>query len=120
VQRVAAEETHRRKLAEALKSYDAAVNQLRRWFDVEFSAELDPQLDIDDAVDAWRHRLRELAEVIPTDAADAAEALEREIVGRAPTKPRIPKKPGSGARDAAIWLTVLRHHRSAATLSRPV
>lgn len=109
-----AEETHRRKLTESLRSYHAAVDQLHRWFDVDFHAELEPQLDVADAVYIWRRRLGLLAEVIPTDAADAVEALEREIVGRPPTKQRVPKKAGSGARDAAIWLTVLRHHRNAA------
>jgi hypothetical protein len=108
-----AEETHRRNVAKSLDSYEAAVDQLHRWFDVDFHAELEPQLDIAGAVDIWRYRLGLLAEVIPTDDADAAEALEREIVGRAPTKQRVPGKAGSGARDAAIWLTVLRHHRNA-------
>lgn len=107
-----AEETYRRKLAACLDGYNSALDQLHRWFDID-SRSLEPPPSIDDALEAWKTRLALLAETLPTDPRDAADALEREIVGRSPTKKRAPQKPGSGARDAAIWLTVLRHHKDA-------
>ena len=107
-----AEETYRRSLKAALDRYGSSLQELRRKFDTQFVADLEPQPWIPEAIDDWKSRLAGFADVIPTDPADAVEALEREIVGRAPTKARVPQKPGEGARDAAIWLTVLRHHKA--------
>jgi hypothetical protein len=106
-----AEETYRRSLQTAIARYDTAMHELRRKFDEDFAAVLEPQPCVPAAVDGWKTRLAELADVIPTEPVDAVEALEREIVGRAPAKARAKEQPGAGARDAAIWLTVLRHHR---------
>jgi PIN domain-containing protein len=118
VPRVAAREaegTYRRSLERAIERHDGAVRELQRQFRTAFFVDVEPQPWIPDAIDAWKAGLAGLAEVIPTEPVDAVEALEREIVGDPPTKKRAkdkPEKPGEGARDAAIWLTVLRHHKS--------
>jgi PIN domain len=107
-----AEEHYRRSLLEAVERHESAAQDLATKFDQEIDVLLEPTPWVPDAVETWRQRLEQVAEVVPTDPADAVAALDREIVGRPPTKPRQKGKPGSGARDAAIWLTVLRDHRS--------
>ena len=113
-----AEETYRRSLQAAIDRHDTALRDLRSKFESkfdedspEFAAVLEPQPWVPVAVDAWKTRLAVLADVIPTEPGDAVEALRREILGRDPAKARVNGKPGAGARDVAIWLTVLRHHR---------
>jgi hypothetical protein len=59
----------------------------------------------------WRERLERLAEVLPLEESDAAEALRREINGIPPARRDGSAKAGTGARDAAIWLAVRRDHR---------
>jgi hypothetical protein len=108
-----AEETYRRSLQDAVDAHESALAELRRKFNEEIDARLEPEPWPDDAVSAWLERMSDLAEVIPLEAEDAVASLEREIIGRPPTKQRVPNRPGAGARDAAIWLTVLRHHRDA-------
>lgn len=105
--------TYRRSLKAALDRHESGLRDLRRKFDIAFVGNLEPQPWIPDAMDAWERRLAGFATVIPTERADALEALEREIAGLAPTKARVPQKRGEGARDAAIWLTIVRHHRAA-------
>jgi hypothetical protein len=108
-----AQETYRRSLQSAVNTYTSAVDDLGRQFRQEFCANVNPYPSVADATDAWRDRLGLLAEVLPTNPDDVVQALEREIVGRPPAKPRVGKGSGSGSggRDAAIWLSVLRHHR---------
>lgn len=107
-----AEEHYRRSLVEAVERHESAAHDLAAKFDQEIDVHLEPTPWVPDAVETWRQRLEQVAEVVPTDPSDAVAALEREIVGRPPTKERQKGKPGAGARDAAIWLTVLRDHRS--------
>ncbi len=107
-----AEEHYRRSLVEAVERHDSAVQDLAAKFDLEIDVHLEPTPWVPDAVDTWRQRLEQVAEVVPTHPSDAVAALEREIVGRPPTKERQKGKAGAGARDAAIWLTVLRDHCS--------
>lgn len=104
---------YRRSLEEAVDEYESALRSLRKKFGDEFEEhrQLDP--DIDEAVEVWEARLRELAEILPTRSEDALEGLHREISGIPPAKKRVPKRPGMGARDVAIWLTILGHHQRA-------
>ncbi len=58
----------------------------------------------EEVVDPLIRDLEAIAIVVEVDPRDAAEALRREAA-------RIrPAARGAGARDAAIWLTVVRHH----------
>jgi hypothetical protein len=108
-----AEEGYRRALTEALEDFWRGHWQLESCFEGEFPLDLDPWPDIDQRVELWRRRLEEFATVMPLEGSDAHEALEREITGRRPAQPRERKKPGRGGRDAAIWLSVVRHHAGA-------
>ncbi len=107
-----AQETYRRSLEEAVDRHDAAVAELKRKFGEDFNVAVEPVPWTPDAVATWRSRLELVAETVPTEASDAVEALNREIIGKPPTKARVGRKPGAGARDAAIWLTILHHHRA--------
>ncbi len=62
---------------------------------------------------SWRERLTQRARIVETTGAHALEALRRELNGRAPARARTRGKPGSGGRDAAIWLTIADHHNGA-------
>ncbi|MBK3557201.1 DUF4935 domain-containing protein [Streptomyces sp. MBT56] len=57
--------------------------------------------------DLWDARLRELVDVIPTDATILAEALQREANQRPPAGTKKGIK--TGARDVAIWLTAIEY-----------
>jgi len=105
-----AEEGHRRALGETLEEFWSAHGQLQARFEEEIPLDLDPRPDVDQRVELWRRRLEEFATVVPLEGPDAHEALEREITGRRPAQPRERKKPGRGGRDAAIWLSIARHH----------
>ena len=104
------EEHYRRSLIEAVERHENAAHQLATTFDQEIDVMLEPTPWVPDAVETWRQRLEQVVEVVPTDPLDAVAALEREIIGQPPTKERQRGKAGAGARDAAIWLTVLRDH----------
>lgn len=115
VPEIAAEEAeahYRRSLLDAIEGHERAAKNLSGKFDQEFDVQLEPVPWVPDAVAIWRQRLAEVAQVVPTQPKDALSALMREIEGRPPARERQADKPGSGARDAAIWLTVLRDHRS--------
>ncbi|MGA5818655.1 PIN domain-containing protein [Kitasatospora sp. NPDC094028] len=62
---------------------------------------------IEEIVADWEGQLRDAFQVIPVNGDDAAEALWREALRKKPAK-----SDGTGARDAAIWLTVKRSHCS--------
>lgn len=83
-------------------------------FDALVDLSLQPWHDTDAKVETWLRRLKELVTILPLHDEDAHTALEREITGTPPAKPRERHKSGRGARDAAIWLTVARHHAARA------
>jgi len=105
-----AEEGYRRTLSEALEDFWGAQRGLEASFEEEFPLDLDPWPDVDRRFELWRRRLEAFATVMPLEESDAHEAFEREITGRRPAQPRDRKKPGRGGRDAAIWLSIARHH----------
>jgi PIN domain len=107
-----AEEEYQRSLQDALDELDRAFNILERRFDSSFELTLEPQPRVDFYVATWRRRLEEFADILPKSEGDALQALEREISGTPPAAPRTPRKPGRGGRDAAIWLSIARHHAS--------
>lgn len=108
-----AEEEYRRSLQNARSDLDRARSTLERRFDSSFDLTLTPEPKIDHHVSTWRERLEEFAAILPMEDCDARTALEREITGAAPAAPRDPRKPGRGGRDAALWLSIARHHSSA-------
>jgi hypothetical protein len=101
---------YRRELEAAIEEFDRAESHLTELFGLEY-VHTEPQPDPDWPMAKWRERLEEMCEVIPAHPSDAALALEREIHGYPPARERVPKKPGTGARDVAIWLGILRDHR---------
>jgi hypothetical protein len=105
-----AEEDHRRALEKSLDVMEQAQSTIERLFATEVHPEAEPWPDVDDAVETWRRRLEEFATILPLYDEDAHAAFDREITGTPPAKPRDPGKAGRGGRDAAIWLTVARHH----------
>ena len=107
-----AEEEYRRSLQDAIDDLNLAHSTLERRFDSSFELILKPRPNIDGYVKTWRRRLEDLAIILPMQDSDARTALEREITGTAPATPRDPRKPGRGGRDAAIWLSIARHHTS--------
>lgn len=89
-----------------------AIRRIRRVYRSAFG-NLEEGLFVPSVEDAILPELAELEseiEVIETDPQDAAEALRREVLRTAPARL------GRGGRDAAIWLSIVRHHRSS---SRP-
>jgi PIN domain len=107
------EEEYRRSLEDATDSLNRAHETLERRFNMEFELDLEPWPDIEDQVMVWRRHLDELALRLPLHDDDARTAFEREITGAPPAAPRVPRKAGRGGRDAAIWLTIARHHTEA-------
>jgi hypothetical protein len=105
-----AEEDHRRALEKSLDAMEQAQATVDRLFSTEVHLEAEPWPDVDDAVKTWRRRLEEFATILPLHDEDAHAAFDREITGTPPAKPRDRGKAGRGGRDAAIWLTVARHH----------
>jgi len=101
---------YRRELDTVLDSFDTATEDLTKAFNLEYT-HTEPQPDPEERELAWRQRLQEMCEMVPIHPPDAVEALEREIHGVAPARERVKKKPGTGACDAAIWLSILRDHR---------
>lgn len=110
-----AEAQFRRTLESAVERRHKLEEDLMRLFeDTEYvMAEPEPQVGIQMAT--WRRRLEAWCDIAAMHPDDAVEALLREIVGKAPAKERgSGRDKGGGARDAAIWLTILRDHRSRA------
>ena len=106
-----AEERYRRDLEAAVGHFEQARSDVeRRFSDEGVSVHIEPWPDIGGKIETWRRRLDELAVVLPLHDDDAHAAFDREITGSPPAKPREQGKPGRGGRDAAIWLTIARHH----------
>lgn len=108
------EESFRRSLEDSLRGLERARSAVERLFGEPAELGLEPWPDVDGAVRTWRRRLAEMASILPLHDRDAHAALDREITGTPPAKPRETGKPGRGGRDAAIWLTILRHHTAGA------
>ncbi|MER6462400.1 PIN domain-containing protein [Streptomyces sp. NPDC001228] len=60
---------------------------------------------IDEIAEDWERQLKDCFEIVNLNGEDAVEALRREAARRKPAK-----DDGTGARDAAIWLTAKRAH----------
>lgn len=99
---------YRRSLEKAVTRLESAVGDVNRMFDELEDVDFDPIPDIDRQVASWQERLDAMAKTIPPLAEDAVEALRREVWGVAPA--RRTQKKGEGARDAAIWLSIVRDH----------
>ncbi len=99
-----------RELQSAVDSYEAAEHALQDLFPVEYT-HVEPYPDVQGRLVAWRTLRDEVFQVAPMQRNDAVEGLRREIHGDAPAKLRRGRKPGAGARDVALWLTLVRDHR---------
>jgi hypothetical protein len=99
---------YRRSLEKAVARMNSAISDVNRMFDELDDVGFDPIPDIDHQVESWQERLDVMAKTIPPVAEDAVEALRREVWGVAPA--RRTEKKGVGARDAAIWLSIVRDH----------
>lgn len=96
---VSARRRHAEELVADIRSHSRELGALSGT-----NIHLDELPNPDDVAHSWRASLEDRFEMIPTTADDAAEALRREVY-------RIrPCREGMGARDAAIWLTICRHH----------
>lgn len=107
---IEAEEGYRRSLLTAIANHDTAFSDLQRNFGDRFEIDLEPTPDPQRSVEQWREGLDELGQVQALDPRDAVSALKREITGDAPAKERDAGWTSGGSRDAAIWLSVVRHH----------
>ena len=105
-----AEEGYRRYLEEAFDEFWASREKLEKNFEEEFPIHLEPWPDVEERVRRWRRRLEDFATILQLDDADAHAAFDYEITGTRPAQPRERKRSGEGGRDAAIWLTIARHH----------
>jgi hypothetical protein len=99
-----------RELQSAVDSYEAAEHALQDLFPVEYT-HVEPYPDVQGRLAVWRTLRDEVFRVAPMQPNDAVEGLRREIHGVPPAKPRRGRKPGAGARDVALWLTLVRDHR---------
>lgn len=107
-----AEQHLSRALDEAIEQFDRAADKLRDLFGPDQEVYAEPSPWAPAVLRVWRQRLVELGRVVPLGADDAHRALAREVTGTPPARPRTGKGSGGGARDAAIWLTVVRDHLS--------
>lgn len=105
-----AEAELQRRITEALESIEKAHSDIERLTESDVDLLLEPYPDTDARMETWRRRLEEFATVLPLADADARLAISREIEGRRPARPRQKGKHGAGARDAAVWLSLLRDH----------
>lgn len=114
---------HRRRALEAvIAAHTTAADRLERAFGTE-DIHVEPYPDVDGAMATWHRRLRQFARIIETTPSHAMEGLQREISGRPPAKPRETppnddarkgsgRRKGAGARDAAIWMTIVEDVRA--------
>lgn len=95
----------REQYAQASAKFLESFRAVERFFDAQ------PVYvpDVDEVGSNWEKELRRAFRVVATHGDDAAQALEREA------RRTRPARDGRGARDSAIWLTVLRQ---AATYDR--
>jgi hypothetical protein len=102
---------YRRRLEGAAKGLDRAYRTAGDAFRGEDLPAL-PALEVDEAVERWCDGMAKFASVLPLDPEDAPEAFRREAFGIPPAKRLRNNKGeddgGTGGRDAAIWLSVLR------------
>jgi hypothetical protein len=89
----------------AILAANAALTKVRLYLEELGPAGL-PTDESTRAGDAMRSALTDVFVIAPTDATVAEAALQRELNRRRPTRD------GHGARDAAIWLTAVQHHRA--------
>ncbi|MEV0192351.1 PIN domain-containing protein [Kitasatospora purpeofusca] len=84
----------------------SALNTLRRMMPWKPAANFEgPQLELEECQEHWRKVYSELFEVVPTSGEAALKALSREALALPPAKQG--EKRAEGARDAAIWFTIL-------------
>lgn len=93
--------TRREAATAAVDALTSAISGLSKYCDLE------PIYipGIDEIVEDWEKQLTDCFEIVNLHGEDAVEALRREAGRRKPAK-----DDGTGARDAAIWLTVKRAH----------
>ncbi|MFJ9470096.1 PIN domain-containing protein [Streptomyces caniferus] len=90
----------RKELAsEAMQKLQDAFNQANKLLDLE-SIYIP---DLQEVADAWRGELTSTFEVVPVGGDQAVEALKREAARKRPARE------GKGARDSAIWLSMLEY-----------
>jgi hypothetical protein len=95
-------------LKAALDRIETAETKLMSEFEQTFDVNVEPLPNIDAALASWRERFGQIGGELPLDPGDAVEAHRREAWRVPPA--REGKDGGIGARDAAIWLTVVRDH----------
>lgn len=105
-----AEAAFGRELQSAVDTYEAAERTLQALFRVEYT-HVEPYPDVQSRLAAWRALRDEVFHIASMQPDDAVEGLRREIHGAPPAKSRRSGKPGAGARDVALWLTLVRDHR---------
>ena len=113
---IAAEEAEAnltRSLESIEAEWDAAVARLTDGFTIQY-VYVEPVPSVERQVAAWRTRLQEFASPLPVDDGLALEALKREAWGTPPARRLIGDRGNDkgcrGARDAAIWLAIVRDH----------
>ena len=95
---------------EAYGQAESAINQLsRKTFWRTIPATL-PPLDIERAKEYWHGQYGEVLRTLETSGENARAALAREAFREKPAK--VVSKEKSGARDAAIWLSVIDYLRA--------
>lgn len=99
-----------RELDAIIENFEGAEEALLSAFETDY-VHTEPWPDRDERLNLWREQLLETLALLPLDPADAVAAFQREVAGVPPARKRIPKKPGVGGRDAAIWLSILRDHQ---------
>jgi hypothetical protein len=102
------EEHWRRELQSAADTFYAAATKVEELFDLE-PIWTEPALDLDRVLDGRRRALGEAFRSCVGAPEDAVEGLRREIKGEPPAI-RERGQPGRGARDVAIWMSVVRDH----------
>lgn len=100
-----------RDLIGVIDRFHKAEGELKSHFGVD-DVHSEPAPDVGRQMRDWLQQLEGFGDVLSMNPADMMRALKREVRGQAPAKARTPNKPGSGARDAAIWLAALSDHRS--------
>ena len=95
---------------EGYSQADSAINQLNRrtpWSTTEATL---PPLSIERAKRYWRAQFEEVLETLQTSGPSARAALAREAFREKPAK--VATKDKAGARDVAIWLSVIDYLRT--------
>jgi hypothetical protein len=101
-----AEHFHRRQVERLLKERRDADRHLSAYLETPLGQ---VDLNVDDVIARWRAAVVARVQTIEVSGEHAAEALTREVLRRAPAREGADGS-GEGARDAAIWVAVLRNH----------